>query len=348
MIRNVFVSLVFSCLCFFLFPSVALSADSFNGLVSKAALDIGGCLKDRDRLMLAVTGIRTSGGLTNGLTAWLADSLTSELARNRELQVLDRARLKEITNENGLSFNDLFDQSKAKALGKFLSADIMVSGTLTKMGKRFDLNLRVVDCEEGDIIPGCGFRGEMVATPDLLGLWRRFVPDPLGAAGPEPKSNRISLFKYRDGKSVSAGSPPVFKIGDRFGFCVSPPMKSRLYVLTYDPDRKGDVVFLYPLPRPPSRPAEKDETCMFPTFVHAKVVSYPVGGPEGKAELKAIWVEEREGGLDLEGVLKESRGPGLPNYTLSKAALSVWLKQIQVLPASSWGEETVEYWIENP
>ncbi len=94
---------------------------SLNGQKAFNLRDLAGsiekCLSSRGDLKLAVTGIRTLDGSSNGLTAWLAEKLTVRLS------LLERGRLNEIAAENELGFSDLFDQGQMKALGKFLSAD---------------------------------------------------------------------------------------------------------------------------------------------------------------------------------------------------------------------------------
>jgi TolB-like protein len=339
---------LFLIIVFLSFSAISPPAETYDDLVQEAASAIGRCLKDRGDLKLAVTGIRSSDGGANGLTEFLEDSLTSDLAANPKLTLLERNRLKEVTQEIGLSLGDpMYDQKKALELGKRLSAHIMVSGTLRKIGNAFHLTLRVVDCEEGDILSGCGFREKLPVTPGLMTLWRkRSVRDTPGGPAAKPKSKRVSLFKYENNKPVPAGDPAVFKIGDRFGFCVTPPMDARLYVVTFDPETDGEAFFLYPLPRPPSHPAEGDKPCMFPGFVHPRAVSYPVKGPEGRGVLKVIWVSKHEGGLDLEGMLASAGKPGKKYYSLSRMALKQWLQKMEVLPAQSRGKETVEYWIE--
>ena len=161
-------------LCIVLIPLSTIKAqNSYETVFSSASKDINSCLQDKGDLKMAVTGIRTLEGGQNGLTLWMAESLTSELAKKKNLHVLERGRLDEIVKENGLSFSDLFDPSKAKRVGKLLSADIMVNGTVTKIGGEFDLNLRVVDCELGNIIQGCGYRGNLKAGKGLMELWNK-------------------------------------------------------------------------------------------------------------------------------------------------------------------------------
>jgi hypothetical protein len=171
MARSVFPWVLVCCLWIFLSPAVPRAAEAIEGLIHQAADTIGQCLNGRGDATLAVTGIRASDGRINGLTAFLADSLTAQLAMNSNLNVLERARLKEIVKENGLSLDDLFDNSRAVQLGKLLSAHMMLNGTLTKMGRDFHLNLRVVDCETGRIVPGCGFRGSLKGSKDAMELW---------------------------------------------------------------------------------------------------------------------------------------------------------------------------------
>ena len=146
--------------------------ESCDELVQKAAEKISQCLKDRAHLKLVVTGIRTAAGGTNGLTKHLEEILTTHLAANSKLSVLERKRLKEVYQEAFLSHTDPnYDYKMAVELGKRLSANVMVTSALMKMRNDFDLALRVVDCEKGNILSGCGFLGKFPITPDLSALW---------------------------------------------------------------------------------------------------------------------------------------------------------------------------------
>jgi len=180
----------------------AIAAKSPSALIQEAGRAIGSCLQDRDNVKIAVTGIRTLDGTANGLTMWLADSLTSGLAQNKDLHVLERGRLQEIVKENRLSFNDLFDQDKAVKVGRFLNANVIINGTLTKMGKYFNLNLRAVECEKGEIVPGSPFKGQMKGSKALLDLWKRKGGLTLSVFPPNAPASI-----YIDGNPAGATSP---------------------------------------------------------------------------------------------------------------------------------------------
>ncbi|MCP4112768.1 MAG: DUF4384 domain-containing protein [Desulfobacteraceae bacterium] len=149
--------------------SPAYPSDSLQ----KAASSIIQCISNMDNPKITVAGIRADNSDSNGLTVWLSESLTSALAGNKSLHVLERGRLKELISENARSLDDLFDTENAKELGKLLNADLIINGTLTKKQNSFDLNLRVADCETGKIIPGCGFRETFPNSKTLADLWNR-------------------------------------------------------------------------------------------------------------------------------------------------------------------------------
>lgn len=170
LIKNIFVVIsILICMC--LVVPQAFASELAIEKIREASNSIKLCMRNKDAYRMAVTGIRTLSGDSNSLTVWLSDVLTSELAKNSQITVVERERLEQIVHENSLAFDDLFNENNAIKLGQFLNADIIINGTITMLSNDISLTLRVVNCNTGVVVSGCGFTGVIKKTPNLIILY---------------------------------------------------------------------------------------------------------------------------------------------------------------------------------
>jgi hypothetical protein len=176
----------------------------------------------------------------------------------------------------------------------------------------------------------------MMAAVESLG---RSIPGAAGSSG-----SRVAIFALENGraKGFPAGEPIQIKVGREVGFSLRPPMDSRLYVMNYNPQSMDDeIVFLYPLPRFAPMTFRKDTTYEFPRCVDPKALSYPVEPPLGRMCFKVIGIDASQEGLDPARGLPSSLG----YYQMDINGLKALLKDLASLPASSWWEESLEFWV---
>ena len=95
----------------FLFMSPSHGAESHHSFIKEATASISRCLEGRGDVRLVVTGLRTLEGDLNGLTVWLSECLTSELAKNQRLHVI--ASLSAIKDLSDLARRLLMDDEAA-------------------------------------------------------------------------------------------------------------------------------------------------------------------------------------------------------------------------------------------
>ncbi|KPA13713.1 hypothetical protein MHK_006081 [Candidatus Magnetomorum sp. HK-1] len=133
---------------------------------------ISQCLNYQKKMRIAVSGIRTVDGKSNALCTWFEERITSELVKSKQLLVLERKRLEEILSELRFSHTEFFDPDKTKNVGQFLSADFFLTGTIIKTIKNIDLNIRIVDCETGQTLPGCAHFESLPITEKWQSLWK--------------------------------------------------------------------------------------------------------------------------------------------------------------------------------
>jgi TolB-like protein len=78
--------------------------------------------------------------------------LLTELAQNPGLRIVERSRIREILEEQGLATNGQVDPRTAARVGKLVGARYVITGAFMDLYGNFRLDGRIVDVETGEII----------------------------------------------------------------------------------------------------------------------------------------------------------------------------------------------------
>jgi|GEM_PF-2976002 len=82
----------------------------------------------------------------------MTEYLHGRLSENKNLIIVERSMIDRVLQELNLNMTGLIEAENAKQAGKMISADAIICGTVTEIGMYFDINLRVIDVEEGKIL----------------------------------------------------------------------------------------------------------------------------------------------------------------------------------------------------
>jgi len=99
----------------------------------------------------------------------LAQMLISDVAELAEIQVVERARLKAVLEEQKLAAGGKVDAATAARVGKLLGARHLVLGSFFDLAGALRLDARVVEVETGKIVRSVGVNGP---AADFWGLER--------------------------------------------------------------------------------------------------------------------------------------------------------------------------------
>jgi TolB-like protein len=99
----------------------------------------------------------------------LAQMLITDLAEIREINVVERARLKAVLEEHDLAKSGKVDAASAARVGKLLGAHELVLGSFFDLGSSLRVDARVVEVETGKIVRSVGVNGP---AADFWGLER--------------------------------------------------------------------------------------------------------------------------------------------------------------------------------
>jgi TolB-like protein len=108
----------------------------------------------RNVLKLAVLDFTESNVVTDFSLA-VSEELRIHMAvNNASLTIVDRAATERVMEEQRLSSSPLFDENKAATLGKLVSADAIVTGTLIRQGGSWRVTAKMISVETGAVIGG--------------------------------------------------------------------------------------------------------------------------------------------------------------------------------------------------
>ncbi len=100
---------------------------------------------------IAVSQLRADG-LSESQTATLTDVLRSEISKTHKYTVLERSQMDQVLKEQGFQQSGCTDASCAVEIGKLLSVQYIVLGSIGLVGETYTINARVVDVATGKIL----------------------------------------------------------------------------------------------------------------------------------------------------------------------------------------------------
>lgn len=125
---------------------------------------------------IAVLDFTDLQGTVTELGRFLAEELSTNLVTGKKrFDVIDRANLSRLLDENKLSRSGLVDPENIKRLGKIAGVDALVIGTVTPLGKSLRVTAKVINTESAKIVGAA--RGDVEKTPEISELLRTRVID---------------------------------------------------------------------------------------------------------------------------------------------------------------------------
>lgn len=102
---------------------------------------------------VVVMGFSAENGRKSRASSIVTERLTSEIAANQGIEVIERGRLDEVLREQKLGAKGVVDPVTAKKIGNILGADAVVTGTVIDLDdKNVEVNARLVDTQNAQIL----------------------------------------------------------------------------------------------------------------------------------------------------------------------------------------------------
>lgn len=90
----------------------------------------------------------------------LSDIFENRLAQTGSFELVERKRIENLMKELNFGTSGFVDQSAAVKAGKILSAQWLVLGSVSKLGKEYSVNVKIVNTESGRIVTGASGEGK--------------------------------------------------------------------------------------------------------------------------------------------------------------------------------------------
>lgn len=160
--------------------------------------------------MVAVLPLSTQGTDSVAGTV-IAEALSNELLKTGKVRVMERTQVVKILAEQGFQQSGACDGSEcAVEVGKLLSIDRLVVGSVGKLGNAFSISLRTVDVRTGEILGSAQQmrRGEIdeIAASVLPGMADELI------------SGRAAADRTATSPSSQSTSPAPAKQSSKGGF----------------------------------------------------------------------------------------------------------------------------------
>lgn len=163
--------------------------------------------------MVAVMPLALGPGVDSGASQVISEALSDELLRTGKARIMERSQMEAILREQGFQQSGACDANEcAVEVGKLLSIDRMVVGSLGRLGGSYSLSVRLVDVQTGEVLGSSRRmqRGEIdeVVAKMLPALARELADglsaDPAPTASSSPDSSR-RIWPWIVGGAVVAG-----------------------------------------------------------------------------------------------------------------------------------------------
>lgn len=136
----------------FIFTSAFLHAGDSDPL-KKCAKELARALSQEKDIRLAIFPVPHHDGHQSDGPAWLAEHLSTQLAAEKGITLIERNQMDQILSEYYLSQTGVTDPKTAKMMGTLLGANMILTGTMIDLpNRRTEVNLRVIMIGTGRVI----------------------------------------------------------------------------------------------------------------------------------------------------------------------------------------------------
>jgi TolB-like protein len=138
---------------------------------------------------VAILPLFTVDGKTSEFGKYFAERLLTQLYEKKGFNIVDRSLLDKVLKEQKLGETGLIDANSAKQLGKLLGADLIGTGTYTNLGKKLDINTRLIATETGVVASADEDKIDINdEVQKLLGPAPAPAPSPSASSGQAPSN----------------------------------------------------------------------------------------------------------------------------------------------------------------
>ncbi len=108
-------------------------------------------LMQNNKKNVAVADFTDLGGNVTDIGKFMTDEIITRLIISGKLKVVERKYLSEVLRDHRLPLSKALDPTSAKALQNILGVDTIITGTITDLGTRLKVNVRLCNSSTGEI-----------------------------------------------------------------------------------------------------------------------------------------------------------------------------------------------------
>lgn len=153
---------------------------------------------------IAVVDFEVLGGSRREKGRVVLEGLTSALIETGQFIVVERAKLQSILSEIRLSQSGMTRPDKDSMVGRLLSADLILTGTLTDLQEEWEINLRILNVRTGQALSSVAMKTKLFRQMEMRdsGSW---IEDFEGTSADPSWILRSATGTQKSGK-------PVFRV----------------------------------------------------------------------------------------------------------------------------------------
>jgi TolB-like protein len=155
---------------------------------------------DKNKATVAVLDFESIGAEEH-LGKAVAEIVRTELVGTQDYRVVERAQINRALSEQTLQKSGLIDNESAVQIGKIIGADLIVIGSVVKIGTAYTINSRMIDVKTGEAKLGRNVTGNDLNL--LTSLSQELIQNLFG----EPK--KPASTEAVPEKRPEKGTPPV-------------------------------------------------------------------------------------------------------------------------------------------
>ncbi|MGV3522859.1 MAG: CsgG/HfaB family protein [Candidatus Sericytochromatia bacterium] len=215
-----------------------------------------------DSLPIAVLGLSAKGSVSETEASILTDRIRSLVVQTRRFRVMERDSMDKILRDQGFQETQNCQSNDCSIeIGRLLSVKEIITGSISRLGNMYSLNLRMIDAEHGNILEeefiDCSCSLEILLTEKVAPLVERLLGGRASAnAGDMPvaestEPQQITRGSVRELKpwllSAEGGYPNYAGLGLQYNF--GPYFAARIgssLASAYPSDNSTFVMGFYP------------------------------------------------------------------------------------------------------
>jgi TolB-like protein len=122
------------------------------GRLDAVSIEVANAFQGSKNNMIAILDFTNIDGRKSVLGRYLAEQTSNNLFRNSDLRFVERAQINKVIDEMKFGTSGFVSDESAVRIGQLLGADAVVLGTLTRIGRRISVSLKVVETKSGRIL----------------------------------------------------------------------------------------------------------------------------------------------------------------------------------------------------